>query len=220
MAQTYQGVSECVLTDSETLNDAKIRAKLLAEQDAREKVAEYVKSFTQNRNLTFSDDEIATVTDSVIKFVDIRYGKAIIQAYVTAQLDDNDISAWLNKYSQEKTALVAQNEDFKRQIEELKLRNAELEKKLAEYQPKTETQTPKHESKLQTPKKDNISVENEAWKLFCLGDYSGAIKFYNEAIKQHPNVANFYFYRGKCYENLREIKKANEDFKKYDKLRG
>ncbi|MBR4903911.1 MAG: hypothetical protein IKZ53_04505 [Selenomonadaceae bacterium] len=209
MAQNYEGVSECCIDDSETLNDAKTRAKQLAEQDVREKVADYIKQFSKNRNFTFSDDEIKTITASVLKFVNVRYGKAIIQAYVTAQLDDNDISEWLNKYSQEKTALVAQNEDLKRQI-------AELEQKLSVYESESKS---KLQTQTQTIDPKIKSKDDLAWRLFCLTDFRGALALYDELIKTNPNNAEYYFCRSRCYEKLGEHSKSKADRKKYDELR-
>ena len=201
----YEGVAECTVNDSETLNDAKIRVKLLAEQSVQEKVAEYIKSFTKNKNFTLSDNEIKSITASVLKFVNVRYGKTIINAFVTAQLDDNDISDWLNKYSQEKTALVAQNEELKRQI-------AELEQKLAIYESKSQTQN-------QTTEPEIKSKEDLAWELFRSNDFRGAIKLYNDLIRTNPNRAGYYFCRSRCYEGLREYSKAQADRKIYDELR-
>ena len=207
MAQIFEGVSECVLNDSETLYAAKLRAKQLAEQNAREKVANSIKEFTKERNYTFSDKETATIADSVLKFTDVQYSKAIICANVTAQFDEKDILDWLSKYSQEKTALVAQNDELRRKV-------AELEQKLSKYETKSSqnVKTVNQENKIS--RADAKQKFEKADELFQDEDYRGAIQFYTEAIKLNPNLAYAYYNRGRCYEELGEDKKAETDFAK------
>ncbi len=207
MAQNYEGAAECCINDSETLNAAKLRAKQLAEKDVRKKVGDYIKDFSKKRNFTFAEEELATMIDSVLKFTGVQYGKAIIRANVTAQLDDNDILDWLNKYSQEKTALVAQNEELKRRI-------TELEQKLSKY----ESQPPKINSNSVPNQTVSNSKMDKAWRLFCARDYKGAIKFYDEIIPFIPTSPKPYFYRGRCYQELGYKVKAQADFARAKEL--
>ena len=209
MAQTYEGTAERVIDDAETLNDAKLRTKQLAEQDAREKVADYIKHFTKDRNFTFSGDEITAITDSVLKFVDVQYGKAIIYAKVTVQVDDNDILSWLSKYSQEKTALVAENEKLKRQI-------AELKRQLGNNQPNNNQIT----SKVVSQNEMELSKQKliEGWKLHGKRDYTAAIRLYDEAIRLNPYNADAYHNRGVAFRVLGYTANANEDFAKAKEL--
>ena len=205
MAQTYEGTAERVIDDAETLNDAKLRTKQLAEQDAREKVADYIKHFTKDRNFTFSDDEITAITDSVLKFVDVQYGKAIIYAKVTVQVDDNDILSWLSKYSQEKTALVAENEELKRQI-------AEFQRRLDNKQKITPKVVSQNEMELSKQKLI------EGYKLHGKKDYTAAIRLYDEAIRLNPYNADAYHNRGVAFRVLGYTANANEDFAKAKEL--
>ena len=197
MAQIFEGVSECVLNDSETLYAAKLRAKQLAEQNAREKVANSIKEFTKERNYTFSDKETATIADSVLKFTDVQYSKAIICANVTAQFDEKDILDWLSKYSQEKTALVAQNDELRRKV-------AELEQKLSKYETQTSQNVKIPSTNSST--KNNLDLasqkSDEAYKLLLRGDNRGAIKLYDEAIQLNPNDSWIYHNRGTAYKTL------------------
>ena len=206
MAKSYEGVAECVIEDAETLNAAKTRAKQLAEQDARQQAALYIGNFVKDKNFNLSVEEIPAITDAVIKFVDVQYGKAIIQARVAAQFDDNDISAWIRKYSREKTALVNENEELRRKI-------VELEQKLSGYESKIENIIPNENAIALANKKADT-----AWKLFCRKDYRGAIELYDEIIRLNPKAAEFYFCRGLCYENLGYKKEAQADFEKSKKL--
>ena len=209
MAQIFEGVSECVLNDSETLYAAKLRAKQLAEQNAREKVAKNIKEFTKGRNYTFSDKETATIADSVLKFTDVQYSKAIICANVTAQFDEKDILDWLSKYSQEKTALVAQNDELRRKV-------AELEQKLSKYEIQTSQNVKIPSTNSST--KNNLDLasqkSDEAYKLLLRGDYRGAIKLYDEAIQLNPNDSWIYHNRGTAYKTLGKYQQAIQDFSK------
>ena len=209
MAQIFEGVSECVLNDSETLYAAKLRAKQLAEQNAREKVAKSIKEFTKERNYTFSDKETATIADSVLKFTDVQYSKAIICANVTAQFDEKDILDWLSKYSQEKTALVAQNDELRRKV-------AELEQKLSKYEIQTSQNVKIPSTNSST--KNNLALasqkSDEAYKLLLRGDYRGAIKLYDEAIQLNPNDSWIYHNRGTAYKTLGKYQQAIQDFSK------
>ena len=210
MAQIFKGVSEYVLNDSETLYAAKLRAKQLAEQDAREKIAENIKEFTKKRNYTFSDKEIATITDSVLKFTDVQYSKAIVCANVIAQFDEKDILDWLSKYSQEKTALVAQNEELYRKI-------AELEQKLSKYETQT-SQNAKIPSANKSSANSNSALASqksgEAYRLLLRGDYKNAIKLYDEAIQLNPNDSWSYHNRGTAYKTIAQYRQAIQDFNK------
>ena len=207
MAQIFEGVSECVLNDSETLYAAKLRAKQLAEQNAREKVANSIKEFTKERNYTFSDKETATIADSVLKFTDVQYSKAIIRANVTAQFDEKDILDWLSKYSQEKTALVAQNDELRRKV-------AELEQKLSKY----ETQTSQNFKIPSTNSSTNNNLalasqkSGEAYKFLLKGYYRDAIKLYDEAVQFNPNDSWIYHNRGTAYKTLGKYQQAIQDF--------
>lgn len=94
----YEGIAESLMNDSDTLKDVKIRAKNLAEQNAQQKIADYINKFLKVRYLTFPHDEILSITNEIFQISNINYimkdsggNEMIIQATVTAKVDDNDI---------------------------------------------------------------------------------------------------------------------------------
>ena len=128
---------------------------------------------------------------------------------------------WLNKYSQEKTALVAENYELKRKI-------AELEQKLSgagiQIPLKTQIQT---QTKLSTKSitERPIQYPEDCWEYYNRGEdyrnlkqYKQAIEYFSKAIQLNPDPPKFYLSRGRCYQALGNISKANSDFEKYKKL--
>lgn len=55
---------------------------------------------------------------------------------------------------------------------------------------------------------------------FTVGQYKGAIKDYNKAIREDKNNADYYFGRARCYEKLNQTKDAIEDYSKAIELDG
>lgn len=138
----FEGVAECLLNDSDTIKDGKIRAKNLAEQNAQQKIVDYIRDFLEFRYLTFPDDEILAITNEIFKISNINYSmkdsggnEMIIQSTVIAQIDDNDIINCLVRFFNERTELKSENEtlnaeidDLKSQIEPLRKENESLRK--------------------------------------------------------------------------------------------
>ena len=58
--KSYDGVGEYIMSDFETPDVAKQRAKVYAERNAQEKAGVYIKSYTKTENLQLVDDEIVT----------------------------------------------------------------------------------------------------------------------------------------------------------------
>ncbi len=49
---------------------------------------------------------------------------------------------------------------------------------------------------------------------FSVGQYEAAIKDYNQAIRKDKNNPDYYYGRGKCYEELNKLKEAFKDYSK------
>ena len=132
----FEGVAECLMNDSDTLKDVKIRAKNLAEQNAQQKIVDYIRDFLEFRYLTFPDDEILSIANEILKISNINYGMKdsgndmIIQSTVTAQIDDNDIMNCLVRFFNERTELKSANETLNAEIDDLKSQIEPLRKEI------------------------------------------------------------------------------------------
>ena len=135
-AEIYIGEGSYCMSEGENLGVAKERAKADAMRNACEKAGTYVKSYSRARNFELEEDIIETMTANIIKLIEEKYlpyeqldnlEGLMISIVIKVQIDDSDITRWLNKDESEKSMLVAQmealrkaNEEQARQIEELK----------------------------------------------------------------------------------------------------
>ena len=133
----FEGVAECLMNDSDTIKDGKIRAKNLAEQNAQQKIVDYIRDFLEFRYLTFPDDEILSIANEIFKISNINYGmkdsggnEMIIQSAVIAQIDDNDIMNCLVRFFNERTELKSANETLNDEIDDLKSQIEPLRKEI------------------------------------------------------------------------------------------
>ena len=142
--------------------------------------------------------------------------------------------------SREKSALHTENEELKHQIAELKSQQDKASREISTLKAQKSSLAAQNDelrneievlkrqlanSQKNTPQvvsKDRIARANqkkdEAMKLFNKNVLDGAIKLFSEAIQLNPNVASFYLYRGRCYQELGNDLNANEDYSKYKEL--
>ncbi len=239
----FEGVAECLLNDSDTIKDGKIRAKNLAEQNAQQKIVDYIRDFLEFRYLTFPDDEILSIANEIFKISNINYGmkdsggnEMIIQSTVIAQIDDNDIMNCLVGFFNERTELKSENETLSEEIDDLKSQIEPLHKEIESLSKlHAEIDTLRKENKALrvendnlkrkidelTPQiitKDKVALANqkssEASKLHSKQDYEGALKLFDEAIELNPYADNLYHNRGGCYYTLKQYEKSIQDFSK------
>ena len=115
--KTYNGTGEYIMSEFETLDIAKQRAKQKAERHAQEQAGVYVSSYTKVKNAQVSEDEIITITSGIMNVVDVDYevtpldkGKSIhIVAKIKANIDTDDINKWLAKGVEEPVKYVSNN---------------------------------------------------------------------------------------------------------------
>ena len=111
----YDGTGEYIMSDFETPDIAKQRAKARAEQHAVEQAGVYVKSYTRTVNNTLVEDEIIAIANTIIKIVDVQYtinpisdggGSFKIVAKIRVTVDSNRIDEWLKREQKENRELV------------------------------------------------------------------------------------------------------------------
>ena len=69
----YEGFGEYVMSDFETLDVAKQRAKARAEQNAMEQAGGYLERRTEVVNSRITRDEIKTITNGILNVINVKY---------------------------------------------------------------------------------------------------------------------------------------------------
>ena len=217
--KTYEGVGEYLMSDFETPDTAKERAKQRAEQNACEKAGVFVESNTEVVNMMVTKDEIFTMTGGILKVVNVEYEREIvnndstlIRAKVMANIDSNDIDKWLNRDTAERSDAVEKNLELQRAIDEQNKQIAELKSKLAAAESKQE----KNELSAQIIAEDKTFLSNqqmeEAMKFYYQGDFTGAAPFCTRAIELNPENAMAYSIRGVIFYWQKDYNSAISDF--------
>ena len=222
--RTYEGSDEYIMSEFETIDIAKQRAKQKAERAAQEKAGVFVESNTEVVNMMVTKDEIITMTGGILKVVDVQYqltpladGKSlIVRATVKADIDSDDINKWLNRGTGERSELVSQNLELQKAVAAQDEQIAELKRQLAAK--------PQNAEKIseQFAAEDKIFRSNqlltEASKLYYNGDLNGVLSLCTQAIELNPNNAIAYSIRGAVYYRLNDFNGAVADFNRATQL--
>lgn len=106
--KTYTGEGFFIVTD-ETLDVAKEKAKIDGERNIAEQVYVYVESQTEVKNSELTHDEIISMTESLMKILDVKYkiepaeeDSFVIRAIVTAEVDTDEIDKLIKKIDAQK----------------------------------------------------------------------------------------------------------------------
>ena len=101
----------------------------------------YVESYSLARNFELEEDIMETMTSNILKLVEKPIFQILeevdnlegimIRVTIKAQIDDSDITRWLNKNDNEKSILVAQNEALRKSNREQEHQIAELKRQFA-----------------------------------------------------------------------------------------
>ena len=214
--KTYSGTGEYIMSEFETLDVAKQRAKQLAERNAQEQAGVYVDSYTKIKNAQVTDDEIITMTNGIINVTDVRYqltplsdGKSLtIRADIKANIDSDDINKWLDKSISERSALSEQNK-------ELQKANAEQEKIIADLRNQlsnVKTHYDREKLAMEYAVADKIFLSNkkfeEAGRSYEKGDFHSVIKLCSQAIEINPENANAYGGLGIAHTHFKDFRRA------------
>lgn len=223
--RTYEGVGEYVMSDFETPDIAKQRAKTRAEQAAQEKAGVFVRSNTKVVDLKLKSEEIEVMTAGVMKVHSVTYDVKpdaagfLFISKVVVDIDTDEIDNWLNQNENSISELVAQNKSLKNSILAQEKQLAELKEKLAEAE-KNNSEISSASVRIQMTKdftqNDNNFLSNQRLKagndFYNGGDLNSAISAYTQAIELNPANIEAYVYRGGAFGNLKEYKRAAADF--------
>lgn len=218
--QTYEGTDEYIMSEFETPDVAKQRAKQKAERMAIEKAGVFIESTTEVANMMVTKDEIITMTGGILKLVEnpkyqmipMDNGETfIVRATVKAQIDTDDITKWLNRNAGERSELVDQNRELQKAIEEQDRQIAELKARLAN----AGSAQDKEKISEQFAAEDKIFMANQklqdALKLYYAGNLSGAMNNCTESLSLNSNSALAYSLRGTIYYQLGQYQNAISD---------
>lgn len=95
--QTYEGTGVFTITQGETQNVAKKRAKLEAERDALEQIYFYIEAQSKSKNFKLTKDEIVTVAAGLMNVLKTKFdvkkegGFFVVTATVIAEIDPDEI---------------------------------------------------------------------------------------------------------------------------------
>ena len=104
--QIYEDVGEFVLAD-ETLDYAKNQAKLNGARNIIEQIFVKIQSSTEVKNSELIRDEIITESKSLLHIIDVKYKveqegeEILIKAFVTAEVDSEEIKNIIKKFQEE-----------------------------------------------------------------------------------------------------------------------
>ena len=217
--KTYEGSDEYIMSEFETIDIAKQRAKQKAERVAIESAGVFVESSTEVVNMMVTKDEIFTMAGGILKIVDVQYkltplddGKSlIVRATVKADIDSDDIAKWLRKSKGERSEIVAQNKELQDAIAEQDKQIAELKARLAA----AESAQDKAQISEQFAAEDKTFQANQqlqdALKAYYAGNLNGALQNCTQALSFNANSALAYSLRGTIYYQLGQYQNAISD---------
>ena len=219
----YEGLGEYVMSDFETPDVAKQRAKARAEQNAMEQAGVYVESYTKVINAQVTHDEINVMTNGILKVKDVQYGKMtptedgkgiLIRVTVKADIDTDDITKWLSQNRENVSNLVEQNKELQKAKAEQEKQIEELKKQVADA--KSAQDKEKVQVKINAADQEFLSNQkaDEGFKLLCDGDYVGAAVLLSQAIEINPKNALAYSRLGGAYAEMKDERKALENCNK------
>lgn len=221
--RTYEGVGEYIMSDFETPDIAKQRAKARAEQHVAEQAGVYVKSYTRTVNHTLVEDEIVAIANMIIKIVDVQYttnptseagGTLQIVARIRATVDSERIDQWLKRDQSKIWELVERNK-------QLQADKAKLDEELTELRQKLTKVTNVQEK--QNLEKKMVSTDSkflanqkikEGWRLYNDGKYIEAVAMFSQAVVVDENSSVAYYSRGVAYDSQGNYIQAIEDYTK------
>ena len=216
--KSYEGEGEYVMSDFETPDVAKQRAKVRAQRDAQEKAGVFVNSFTKVNNYEVTEDEVIVITSGIMSITETKYEHEAVadgflyRAKIKANIDTDEINKWLEKGIQERSTIAAQAKELQASIEAQNKEIAELKRKLNEKN----SQEQKEKIRTEIVANDQAFLANQKVetgnKLYFVGDWCGAIANYDKAISLNPSSDIAYRNRGTTYANIDDYSSAVADF--------
>lgn len=222
----YETSGEYYMSELETVEVAKLRAKNNALQNIAEEFEHFIKSKSRMINSKLTDDEIIVVACNIIHILDVQYESSITpdgkftihRTKIKAQIDSEEFEKIMSMTPQDYQRLIFQTEILKQKIEKQNKRLNELSQKMTKVH--SEIDKAKLKEKYSDAEKEFLLVEkfNEGYRFYLNGNYSAALEHFNEAVQLETDDHNIYSIRGIVYMKLGEYQKALNDFDRTIKL--
>lgn len=139
----FDGVAEYIMSDFESPEIAKLRARERAIKNATRQAGVYLKTFSRSINFELSDDEITAITSNSYKIVgEPKYTRTLKQisdesafivwrATVEVEIDEAAIQSWIKRDDKDKVAITQQNKDLQKTIDDQYKQISELKQRIA-----------------------------------------------------------------------------------------
>ena len=208
--KSYDGVGEYIMSDFETPDVAKQRAKMYAERNACEKAGVYVKSYSRTENFELVADEVESMTSGVLKVVSVEfkmvpmeeYGGIMYRAIIVAEIDSASLDEWLSRDKSQRESMVEKNRELQRQLDEQEKIIAKLKKQAAQSKnPSTNEKLQREFAQADKDFMSTLKLEEGNRYVLLNADwaYDKAEQYWTEAIELNPNNAPAYEARGYYY---------------------
>ena len=221
--KTYEGIGEYVMSDFETPDIAKQRAKARAEQSCVEQAGVYVKSYTRMVNAIVTEDEVEAIANNIINVIDERYmltpvtesgGSFLVMVTIKVTVDSERVNSWLERDYAKNAELVEENKRLKDEMAKQETEIAELREKLIVANNEAEKKQLKSEVINADRKFLATQKLKQGWRFFGNYKYEDAIIALSRAIELDDKNGDAYNNRACVYSMQGEYQHAIDDFNK------
>ena len=223
----YKGVGEMAMSEIESEEITKFRARERAIRSAVEQAGVFLQSYSRLSNFVLTDDEISAITNTRYELIgEPKFERlersatdlsmiTVWRATVNVKVDDSEIKNWLSLTPDERATLIARNNSNKKAAVDSDKRIEELRKKFEASS--NDEERARLMSEARTADKTYLAMQkvSEGDELYDALEYSDAIERYDEAIELNPNYADAYLKRGTVfYYDANDYARARADFDK------
>ncbi len=223
--KTCEGTDEYVMSEFETIDIAKQRARQKAERNACEQAGVYLSSYSEMNGLELVTDEVISIACGIMSIIDVKYDVVpladangfVIRATVKADIETDDVKKYLDMGVSKQKNIVAQDKQLQQTIDEQNKHIESLKSQIRRLTANGKLSGKRERDKIsqEIAAEEKIFLSNrkleECRKLYYDGDYKGVVKLCDEAIALNADNATAFAVRGTIYKELGNFDKALSD---------